>query len=403
MQTNIRHLETGRHAAIQRRLGQYGSSTGPTFVVIAGIHGNEPSGVFAFLDLVQELVQRGVQLNGRIIGLAGNLSALQLGVRFVDRDLNRIWLAPQSETSTGAGTPTSDINRPEIGSLWNSDPLVLESRERDELYAEIKQILGEGMGPYYFVDLHTTSSQSPPFMPLDDTLRNRDFVRHFPVPAVLGLEEVLTGTLLSYLNNYDVVTFGYEAGQHDDPQSIVLHREMLWCALQHATMLPHDCRPRVKTAETILRQHSSNLLGFYEVMFRYGLEPAAQFEMREGFKSFQKVRHGEVLARHNLQNVTSPQSGFMFMPLYQSKGDDGFFLIRQIPTFWLHMSRWMRRSRFEQWLGLLPGVTVARQDARRVTVNPRVARFLSQQIFHLLGYRKTAEVGDGVVYVRRDK
>ena len=401
MQTNIRHQKTNRHAAIQRRLGTYGDATGPTLVVIAGIHGNEPSGIFAFLDLLEELSLSQVQLSGRIIGLAGNLSALQQGVRFIDRDLNRVWLAAQNPVPSGPNA--DDAGRPALQPHWSCDPLVLETRERDELYREIKEILGHSKGPYYFVDLHTTSSKSPPFMPLDDTLRNRDFVRHFPVPAVLGLEEVLPGTLLSYLNEYEVVTFGYEAGQHDDPLSITLHREMLWCALQFAGCLPKASQPRVATALQTLRQHSGDLLGFYEVLLRHGLKPEDEFKMEPGFSSFQSVSTGQRLATQNGTVVTAPFSGRMFMPLYQSKGDDGYFLIRQIPRFWLEMSRLLRRWRCERWLGWLPGVKVPKNDARRVLVDPHVALFFVRQLFHLLGYRRSGEVGGKIRFVRRDK
>lgn len=401
MQINIRHRQTNRHAAVQRRLGSYGQSGGPTVVVVAGIHGNEPSGIFAFLELLDELEAAGVELCGRIVGLAGNLSALQQGVRFVDRDLNRVWLVARNNSHSGFDQ--GDVGTPKLQPHWRCDPLVIETRERDELYREIRQLLAEGHGPYYFVDLHTTSSQSPPFMPLDDTLRNRDFVRKFPVPAVLGLEEVIQGTLLSYLNEYDVVTFGYEAGQHDDPQSITLHREMLWCALQFAGCLPKTSLPRVEQAIQALRSHSGQLGGCYEVVLRHGLKPNDEFRMDQGFASFQPVEAGQRLAEQNGEVVKAPFSGRMFMPLYQSKGDDGFFLIREIPGFWLGISRWMRKWRCERWLGWLPGVTVPKHDARRVLVNPNIALFLVRQFFHLLGYRRSGEVDGRLLFVRRDK
>ncbi len=392
----IHHKPTGRQASIGRRLGAYGSGSGqggePTVVVIAGMHGNEPSGIFAFQELLEELQRTPVALRGRVIGLAGNLPALQQGVRFIDRDLNRVW-----QTQTPAEPLTG------IRPVWSCDSLILEAKQRDELYAEIRQILGEAAGPCIFVDLHTTSSQSPPFMPFDDTLKNRDFVSQFPVPAVLGLEEFLPGTLLSYLNHYDVVTFGYEAGQHDDPQSIVLHREMLWCALQFAGCLPTSCRSRVEQARSVLRTNSARWLGCYEVLYRYDLQEHDVFRMEPGFSSFQAVRAGQRLATKNAEVVSSPFSGAIFMPLYQSKGNDGFFLIRRFSRFWLWLSRLARHGRAERWLGWLPGVQVQKEDARRILVDPRIARFLSRQIFHLLGYRRSADVDGRVLYVRRDR
>jgi hypothetical protein len=125
--------------------------------------------------------------------------------------------------------------------------------------------------------------------------------------------------------------------------------------------------------------------------------------MDPGFSSFQAVRAGQRLAMKNAEVVLSPFSGSIFMPLYQSKGNDGFFLIRRFSRFWLWLSRLARHGRAERWLGWLPGVEVQKEDARRILVDPRIARFLSRQIFHLLGYRRSADVDGRVLYVRRDR
>lgn len=396
MQINIQHAQTGRQATVGRRLGQRGAGDGPTLVVIAGIHGNEPSGIFAFLQLLAELDELNCPIKGRIVGLAGNLAALQRGVRFIDVDLNRIW-GNSAQNSIKPELPAQDGANPA------SENLLWESRERSELYSEILTIMKEGTGPFYFVDLHTTSSESPPFMPLDDTLRNRDFVCRFPVPAVLGLEEVLPGTLLSHLNEFDVVTCGYEAGQHDSELSITLHREMLWCALEYAGCLKHHDPTRVEQARQALAQHSAGLAGFYEVTFRFGLEAHDDFQMRPNYRSFQSVQKGETLAERNQTPIRSPYAGLMFMPLYQSKGNDGFFLVRPISSFWLTLSRWCRNWRLERSLGWLPGVHVPKDDVRRIQVDLRVARFLAKQIFHLLGYRKVGESETHLFMARREK
>src|SRR5689334_15905497 len=68
-----------------------GGAVGPTVVVIGGIHGNEPAGVLAAHLVLGELRARSAKLRGKAIALSGNRLALQHGLRFLDRDLNRNW------------------------------------------------------------------------------------------------------------------------------------------------------------------------------------------------------------------------------------------------------------------------------------------------------------------------
>ncbi len=88
----IRFGFAGQQFATERLIGDRRSlSGGPTLVFVAGIHGNEPSGVIALQRVFQDLDQRQVSLQGRLLGLVGNLEALAQHRRYLSRDLNRIW------------------------------------------------------------------------------------------------------------------------------------------------------------------------------------------------------------------------------------------------------------------------------------------------------------------------
>ena len=77
---------------IDRILGHLkGPKTGPTVVFFAGIHGNEPAGIFALNHVVRELKLQQSPIQGQFYAIAGNLGALQQKVRFQEKDLNRIW------------------------------------------------------------------------------------------------------------------------------------------------------------------------------------------------------------------------------------------------------------------------------------------------------------------------
>ena len=85
----------GRRAA-DHLLGRFrGSAAGPLLVCIGGIHGNEPAGVAALERVVASLTRERPPFRGELVALRGNLAALELGRRFVDEDLNRIWTLPR--------------------------------------------------------------------------------------------------------------------------------------------------------------------------------------------------------------------------------------------------------------------------------------------------------------------
>lgn len=75
----------------------------------------------------------------------------------------------------------------------------------------------------FFFVLHTTSSQSIPFISISDTLRNRKIVQYIPVKLVLGLEEQMEGTFFNYFSELGISMLLFEAGQQDLVSSIDSH------------------------------------------------------------------------------------------------------------------------------------------------------------------------------------
>lgn len=379
-----------RTATIDRVIGQYGSGEGPVVVVIAGVHGNEPAGIYAILDLLDSLKEAQPDFRGKLIGLAGNLAALKNNVRFIDRDLNRMWNRENIETAF----------KPSLSN--GSKPRCAELDEVRALYDEIKGIMERETGPFYFIDLHTTSSVSPPFIPFDDTLSNRAFVEHFPLPKILGIEEFLPGTILSYMTHYNVVAIGYEAGQHRDPSSIDYHHAMLAMCLEKAGCVKRESFPVLSDHEESLRKRAEGLQGFYEVRYRYAIQENEGFRMLPGFTSFQPVSRKQPLAENHRGPIKSQETGYIFMPLYQSQGNDGYFLIRPVKPFWLYLSKVLRRWRAERVLPWLPGVHRLADEPNTITVDTRIAVFKVKEFLHLLGYRHESTEGRTMRFTRRE-
>ncbi|HKK11527.1 MAG TPA: hypothetical protein VJ945_01765, partial [Flavobacteriaceae bacterium] len=89
----------------------------------------------------------------------------------------------------------------------------------------------------------------------------------------------------------------------------------------------------------------------------------------------------------NRKNVESKHNAQIFMPLYQTQGEEGFFIIRKIKPFFLKLSVILRKLKADGLLILLPGISWSDSKKQSLLVNLKTARFMAKPIFHLLGYR----------------
>ena len=237
---------------------------------------------------------------------------------------------------------------------------------------------------------------------INDQLNNRRFALSFPVPTVLGIEEYLSGPLLSYLNDLGPVALAFEAGQHEDPGSAEIHESFIWLAMATAGVIrPAD----IPHHDDHLRRLNCAIpadQGIFEVLFRHGLTPDDGFRMKPGYRNFSPVRKGETVAQDQNGPIRAVKRGRIFMPLYQTIGNDGFFLIRRVPGWALTLSRWLRNRNFDRWLTKLPGVSSCPDQPDTLIVDRSTARFLATQIFHLLGYRRKQDDGQTMRVSRRE-
>lgn len=347
-----------------------GQKAGPCVVFFAGIHGNEPSGVFALHKVMEELQKNEIPINGTMVGISGNLWALQRGERYHQIDLNRIWTQERMDQMQQDSYQAS-----------NED-----ERQQIEIHQELEQLFQEQKGPFYFFDLHTTSGETIPFIPVNDSLLNRKFAKQFPIPLILGIEEHLEGPILSYLNELGYVSFGFEAGQHDELSSIDNHRIFIYLSLVFAQLIEKqhvEFDQFMKSWSRVFGKHQS----FFEIRKRYEVASNEQFTMEQGFSNFQQVEAGTLLAHSNGKAVLAEFSGTMFMPLYQSQGNDGYFLIRKIPNIFLWLSKVLRGIKLDRLVAYLPGVRSAPGFHGAFVLNLKVARLLAKPLLHLLGYR----------------
>ncbi|MCB1055530.1 MAG: succinylglutamate desuccinylase/aspartoacylase family protein, partial [Acidobacteria bacterium] len=266
----------------ERRIGQVlGRRPGPTLICCGSMHGNEPAGYHALKKVFAQLENRRDEIRGEFLGLVGNRAALAAGRRFLAADLNRHWSAQRVVASRTGALAESPIP---------------EDHELHQLRQEMEEAFGRARGPAHLVDLHTTSSDSPAFVVMADTLRNREFALQFPSPIILGLEEELEGTMTDYVMNLGHVAMGFEGGRHDDPASIDLCEAAIWIALVAAEVLDAAATPELEPSQALLERISKGLPRVFEVRYRHPVQPEDGFVMEPGFASFQAISTGQLLA-----------------------------------------------------------------------------------------------------------
>lgn len=369
---------------VNRLIGKIdGVNKQPTIVFFGGIHGNETAGVFALKEVFGKINPSFI--SGTVYGISGNLKALKSNQRYINEDLNRIWLNGN------------------LKNLRIKTPLNNEEQEQQKLYEILQQILKEKQGPFYFIDLHTTSSKTVPFITINDALINRKFSSLFPAPIVLGIEEYLDGPLLSYINQLGYVSLGFESGQHDALNAITNNVAFIFLTLVYAKAIEKNNVDNFEAYYDALVKASNKNQDIFEVVYLHKLFKGEDFKMNPGFKSFQDVKKGEELAKTKKRIIYSPVTAKVFMPLYQSKGNEGFFIIKRIPPFFLRLSEIIRKIKLDTLLVVLPGVTWKDKQKGVLKVNLKVTKYLAKQLFHLLGYRNKQINGSHMFLFNRER
>ena len=375
--------ELGRRAGVE-------SGKGTLLVVTAGVHGNEPAGVQALERVFATLEARGPRVKGELVGLSGNRAALTQRTRFHHTDLNRLWSAD------------------DVAQLRERDPALdhADQREQRELLGALETLLATPRERVALLDLHSTSGGGPPFLVMGDTLQNRELAFALGVPVLLGLEENIGGTLIEHVGALGHVAVVLEAGQNEDPGTIDRHESAVWLALVALGLVARSDVPDLDFHVARLREPAADLPPVVEVLHRHDIAPEDEqrFRMVPGLESFQSIERGRLLAHVGTGSdgqVLAPFAGVLLMPRYQQKGLDGFFLGRRVEPRWLKLSGLMRRLHLERMLGLLPGVELAKADGNVLSVDPRIARFFTKDLFHLLGYRRQEERDQRLVFTRR--
>ncbi|MEL7247679.1 MAG: succinylglutamate desuccinylase/aspartoacylase family protein [Bacteroidota bacterium] len=310
-------------ALLDRIIGRYtGPHRGPLIVAFGGLHGNELAGVRA-IDMLFHMLNVEPNHNptfafrGRLIGLRGNLQACSLGVRFLEKDLNRQFTP--DNISRIRNTATGDLRA--------------EDRELKELLDIVdKEIADYQPDRLIVIDLHTTTADGGIFSIATDDPESIEIAKSMHAPVITGMLKGIRGTTLHHFccDHFPcpTVSVTFEAGQHEDPLSTRRALAALINLLRSVeSVRPEDVENR---HDDLLINYSKGLPKVAEMLKVHPVTPEDHFKMIPGFKNFQPIKAGDLLAQDRNGNIFSPFDSHILMPLYQEQGEDGFFLIKVI-------------------------------------------------------------------------
>jgi succinylglutamate desuccinylase len=306
---------TATQIAEKRIIGSLeGDPDGPTVILLGGMHGNEPAGVRAAEHIFRLLGGIQPSINGRLIGIRANMSALRQRVRYIDEDMNRLWFPAIID----------DIRNKDEHQIRSS-----ERREMKKLLKIIDEIESKTQGPVILADLHTFSAEGYMFSITNTDPVQRRLLSNLHVPMVFGIDKSLRGTALRYYQKKGHISFGLEGGQHQHKLTGDNITSAIILLLQAAGCIEEKYVAEINEYQDYLQSQTKHLPIETELVYQHIIEPGDRFVMRPGYKNFQPITKGEWLASDKDGKIYARCNGYMLMPLYQSQGNDGFFIIKE--------------------------------------------------------------------------
>jgi succinylglutamate desuccinylase len=292
----------------ERLLGKYGSGAGgSTLIITADAWENENRAVAAIRKVLRTLTKFKIPIKGQLVGLAGNTGSSK-------KDL----LGEFKGSFSNDNGPNSQDEY--LG--YN------RSEEFVELIEEFERIPGSDV---YYLDLKTSSSVHSPYLCHSRNPGCVTFASSFPFYKVMGLDKYITDHLGFYLHAKNYTCSTLKVGMHPKYSAEQIHEAAVWWALVQIGCLQDEDVPH-------FLQHKEVLDGCladegkraFEVAFKYSIKEDEYFRMIPGYKNFQKIQAGDVLATSDGACVTSHWDGRIFMPLYHTQSNDGFFVLKEI-------------------------------------------------------------------------
>lgn len=295
---------------IERIIGNIETVGDTLLFCIGSLHGNESAGYKGLKEVFAQIDKFNIDIKGQFTAILGNREAYKQNKRYLDKDLNRAWTE----------------NRVNNAVLKN-DKSISEYQEVREILEIVDQFDTKKYKRIVFMDLHTTSSRNGVFLVASLDL-DKNLLESLKSPIIYGLNEALGGTAIQYFKKRGYEAFVFEGGTIGDEQAVFNMVDAIWKILVQLEMVnPKDVPAGVCEHSKLGYLIENNIPQNLHLSYIHHISAWEEYQTVPSLSNFNWVDEGDILAHNRNGSVKSPQSGYLLMPLYQSEGDDGYFIV----------------------------------------------------------------------------
>ena len=298
---------------LERVLGKYSRGRkGPALIITADVLGNEFSGIWAFLNVLDSLTRLNLPIRGELTGLVGNVGSSRKGLLMGLNENPRYYMAD--------------------GPLWDfgENQGYNEAVEFVELIEEFEKAQHAMITGVYYMDFKTGPLLKQPYICVSRDLNCLRFAEHLPFKIIKGLEDFITDHMGFYLNAKGYIGYTLKVGLSNSYSSREMQEAAIWLALVNCGCLDQQEVPYFSFYHNILNNSiEGKRATAFDVVYKYTIQEDEFFRMVSGYQNFQKITKGELLATSDGGPVISHWDGLIFMPVYHTQRQDGFFILKE--------------------------------------------------------------------------
>ncbi len=296
MPANQNHVPWERHSTVDGVwIGDSGLS-GPTAVILGGVHGDESAGV--------ELIERRHSLpiqRGRVIAILGNPAAVKTGQHWKDTNLNRAFRQWTDEEMKAKDLPYELVRARDIGDV------ILEARAKD---------------PTFGLDDHMYSTEGSPTMAIAEE-PGLALARQIGADILsYGWKDIEPGSTDAFFAEQGRPGVAYELGHLKDHDGSVI--------------LGHKVNRRFLSAIGVNDRRYNPLVAKPRVIQAVAghVKKTDDFVFEPGIQPFDFVEPGQLIAVDGGEEVRAGKDGAVIMlpNTKYGKGSDAFVLGREVKT-----------------------------------------------------------------------